>query len=269
MRTVYTYSTLLKTYTMAMMQQFYRTNRPGIDDVDAKKSYTVKKVRQYVGPRQRTVPRIPYAKLKHSKRGPGPATYTSTPNTFGKQFRVGNGRSATAVSFGTAQRFKTSHSTTFVGILKKLEREGGRRKPYSPYLRSARPSTAGNRRKRRKNKGKQPGSGEVRTPKQRPGSAPSLSRSASSLLPPGPMCYVHTDAGIGKQTVSARKTSPAVQFSKAKRDINLNSFVAGKGDLPENTPGSADYRTSRSLRKLSAHRPNCNFGTSPRFDYHM
>ena len=142
-------------------------------------------------------------------------------------------------------------------------RENLASKSRSPYLQNARPST-GKRRKRRK--GKKQGVNELVTPKRRPKSAP-LVGSASALLSPGPMCYVHTDGGIGKQTTSARKNSPSVTFSKAKRDINLTTLGAGKGDGPGDTPGSADYRTSYCHHRLAAHRPTCNFGTSPRFKY--
>ena len=245
------------------MEQFYRTNRPGTDDVGTKKNYSYKTVRKYVGNMQRTVPRIPYSKMKASKRAPGPATYSSMPNTFGKQFRVGNGRSAARISFGKSQRFKESHSSTFVGILKQMEKASITSKSCSPYLQNARPST-GKRRKRRK--GKKQGSNKMVTPQRRPQSAP-LVGSASSILPPGPMCYVHTDGGIGKQTSSARRNSPSVSFSKAKRDINLTTLGAGKGDSSNDTPGPNDYRTSYCRQRLSAHRPNCNFGTSPRFNY--
>ena len=78
--------------------------------------------------------------------------------------------------------------------------------------------------------------------------------------------YVHKDEGIGHQRVSQRKTSPAVGFGKAKRNINLRSLTSSS-DRPENIPGPVDYNTLRSSVKLMRRRPSTDFGTSSRFEY--
>ena len=94
----------------------------------------------------------------------------------------------------------------------------------------------------------------------------SSKKQSSPSRAPGPQCYVHRDQGIGQQRVSQRKTSPAVGFGKAKRNINLTSLAANS-DSPENIPGPVDYNTLRSSTKLMRRRPSVDFGTSARFEY--
>ena len=225
------------------------------------KVYKLKKTRPFLGPQQQTVPRVSLLKSSVNKSAPGPATYSnSVPNAFGRQFRVGSGRSAVAVRFGTAQRFEKGKHM-FAGAVNTVQKE------CSPYIRSAQIGAKRPRKRRPKSAGQSKvmsKSGEKNIPLSR--SLKMITRSGSSTQLPGPMCYVQSDAAIGKQVVSARKTSPAVGFGKAKRRINLSSLVANS-DHPKDSPGPVDYNTLRSCVKLSRHQPTCHFGTSPRWTY--
>ena len=97
-------------------------------------------------------------------------------------------------------------------------------------------------------------------------SSTNIQKYESPTRAPGPQCYVHKDEGIGHQRVSQRKTSPAVGFGKAKRNINLRSLTSSS-DRTENIPGPVDYNTLRSSVKLMRRRPSTDFGTSSRFEY--
>lgn len=221
----------------------------------------MKKTRPFLGPQQQTVPRVSLLKSSVNKSAPGPATYFNAfPNTFGRQFRVGPGRSAMVVCFGTAQRFEKGKHL-FVGAVNTVQKE------CSPYIHSTQAGSKWTPKRRPKSAGQSKvmnKSGEKNISFSR--SLKMITRSRSSTQLPGPMCYVQSDAAIGKQVVSARKTSPAVGFGKAKRQINLSSLVANS-DHPKDSPGPVDYNTLRSSVKLSRHRPTCHFGTSPRWTY--
>ena len=139
-----------------------------------------------------------------------------------------------------------------------------------------RPASATASRKKRRNKNRKTKSNTQKNhrPKSAPGKKRSSSTSSSTNIQkyesptraPGPQCYVHKDEGIGHQRVSQRKTSPAVGFGKAKRNINLRSLTSSS-DRPENIPGPVDYNTLRSSVKLMRRRPSTDFGTSSRFEY--
>ena len=233
-----------------------RRKQQGVDKV-----YKMKKTRPFLGPQQQTVPRVSILKSSVNKSAPGPATYFNAfPNTFGRQFRVGPGRSAMVVCFGTAQRFEKGKHL-FVGAVNTVQKE------CSPYIHSTQAGSKWTPKRRPKSAGQSKvmnKSGEKNISFSR--SLKMITRSRSSTQLPGPMCYVQSDAAIGKQVVSARKTSPAVGFGKAKRQINLSSLVANS-DHPKDSPGPVDYNTLRSSVKLSRHRPTCHFGTSPRWTY--
>ena len=227
----------------------------------SRKKYKLKKVREFMGVRQRTRPRVAINKSKAKKRAPGPATYNSIPNGFGKQFRVGKGLSSPKMTFSTAPRFAKDDKYANVYTL----------------MAKTRPASATASRKKRRNKNRKTKSNTQKNhrPKSAPGKKRSSSTSNSSTniqkyesptRAPGPQCYVHKDEGIGHQRVSQRKTSPAVGFGKAKRNINLRSLTSSS-DRPENIPGPVDYNTLRSSVKLMRRRPSTDFGTSSRFEY--
>ena len=251
-----------------LLQEKYTMNGYGCDIADRnrqkregkgnRKKYKLKKIREFVGIRQRTRPRVSIAS---QKRAPGPATYNAVPNSFGRQFRVGKGLSSPQISFSTAARFQSNGANTnayavtarprsaFIRKKSRIVAKAGREDTKTRGLH--RPKTAPVRRQLKAT----PARGKRSSKKQ---SSPSRA--------PGPQCYVHRDEGIGQQRVSQRKTSPAVGFGKAKRNINLRSFAA-TSESPENIPGPVDYNPLRSSAKLMRRRPRVDFGTSARFEY--
>ena len=99
-----------------LLRAKYTMNGYGYDIADrnrqkreSKKKYKLKKIREFVGIRQRTRPRVSIAS---QKRAPGPATYNAVPNSFGRQFRVGKGLSSPQISFSTAARFQSNDANT-------------------------------------------------------------------------------------------------------------------------------------------------------------
>ena len=225
---------------------------------DSRKKYKLKQIREFVGIRQRTRPRVSIASQRPA---PGPATYNAVPNSFGRQFRVGKGLSSPKISFSTAARFPSNGASTHAYTVNARPRFASRRKTSKMVAK------AGRKDKKVRNLHRPKSAPAIRRVKSTPIRIKKRSgKNASTSRAPGPQCYVHRDEGIGQQRVSQRKTSPAVGFGKAKRNINLRSLAA-TSESPENIPGPVDYNPLRSSAKLMRRRPRVDFGTSARFEY--